>query len=164
MPGIEDPISGRRWDPIPAGEDPSPATTSGKPPKLPGVLGHTARCVSVIDDPFSGRRRPVFRPVETRFRPPSPGRPPGCRARWGCVSEARARHSFAELVLRSGSPIAPHSVVGVLGAASSRELEARLTQRAWSAMVGDRAEGCSRRGRGIELPGLRPCVGPPRDP
>ncbi|KAJ6676076.1 hypothetical protein OIU74_005795 [Salix koriyanagi] len=25
----------------------------------------------------------------------------------------------------------------------------------------DRVEGCSRRGRGIKLPGLRSCVGPP---
>ena len=48
--------------------------------------------------------------------------------------------------------------------ASARNAEAWLTCHARSAMVGDRVEGCSRRGRGIKLPGLRPCVGPPRDP
>jgi len=66
----------------------------------------------------------------------------------------------------AGSPRAP----GVAGAsrlqppASARKLVAGLTQRAWIAMVVDRVEGCSRRGRGIKLPGLRLRRPSPRSP
>ncbi|KAJ6756883.1 hypothetical protein OIU74_026184 [Salix koriyanagi] len=258
------PVSKTRF---PAGEDPTPATAAGVPEKLSGVLGHVARCVAVIDDPFSGQRRPVSgrrRPVSGHHlgplaelsgaagaasrgegvaficrargeaggpgdvpgrgaplswiasraiagvgvalncraraptsalpaipRPhgvtcplPSPGlrfraeaplgvhlsrfcpicsvMPTGCRASLrGYLSDGCARHSFAKLAPRSvqpqrallawgSSPAAvPHCYARNAGGPGRRA-------RARRAMVEDRVEGCSRRGRGIKLPGLRP--------
>ena len=67
--------------------DPSPATVPGTPAKLPGVLGHVARCVPVIDDPFSGQGRPVC----GRQRPVSSHRPRGDRQAAGRAGAASPR-------------------------------------------------------------------------
>ena len=111
-----------------------------------------------------------------RASPPRTG-VPAPRAGQPCQPPARARRASPPRGVPgihlpssrqgAGSPSAPVSM-GVVPAAvppaSARNAEAWLTCHARSAMVGDRVEGCSRRGRGIKLPGLRPCVGPPRDP
>ena len=87
---MDDPIPGRRETRFPPGERP----VSGHRPRDPGKVAGRAGARAPMCCRY---RRPVFRPGETRFwpaktrfQPPSRGGLPGCRARWGCVSEARA--------------------------------------------------------------------------
>jgi hypothetical protein len=165
-PGIEDPISSRRRP------DFRPAKTRLRPP-LPGLPKSCWACWGTWPDVllFSMTRFPAsgdpFPAGEDPF-PPTASGPPArlsgalglllrgegvafiCRARAEVRQPQRAPHrgwrpgrSGSCLSLQAGGPADVPDV-------ERHRRGSRL--------------GCSRRGRGIKLPGSRPCVGPPRDP
>ncbi|KAJ6670071.1 hypothetical protein OIU74_006898 [Salix koriyanagi] len=107
-PGIDDPFSGRRRP------DFRPAETRLRPPS-PGLPKSCGRAGGTWPDVLllSMTRFPASGYPFPAGEGPTPATASGPPAQavgraGGCFSEARAWHSFAELVLRCGRPSAPH--------------------------------------------------------